>query len=127
MPMRNGKPMVGKNHPNWKGNRCLKPIRQRLHCSYQWARWRKAVFKRDNWTCKKCNQRGGRLNVHHYKVSFSKILSCLEKRVGIKNLYETAINYKPLWDIKNGQTLCIKCHKETNNYLKFSGSQNNYT
>lgn len=38
--------------------------------------------------------------------------------------YETAMNWQPLWDINNGQTLCLDCHKKT--YIqKNMGNLNN--
>lgn len=60
--------------------------------------WREAVFKRDNWTCQDCGERGGKLHAHHVK-SFSQ---------------------HPLlrFEVSNGRTLCIPCHKKTDTYLK---------
>jgi len=51
----------------------------------------KAVFVRDNYTCKKCGKRGGDLNAHHLKnySSYPKL------------------RYLPI----NGVVLCKKCHK----------------
>lgn len=59
-------------------------------------RWRKAVFERDNYTCQACGQIGGALNAHHVK--------------SYKNHPELRES------VSNGLTLCVECHKKTDNY-----------
>lgn len=49
-----------------------------------------SVFKRDNYTCKKCHKRGGELNAHHM------------------DSYHWYINGRT--DVNNGITLCVECH-----------------
>ena len=53
--------------------------------------WRKAVFERDNYTCQRCQKRGGELQAHHIKP-YAK--------------YE-----KLRYEISNGVCLCESCHK----------------
>jgi len=63
------------------------------------AKWRKTIFKRDNYTCQICKIRGGKLNADHIKswTLFPKL------------------RYK----ISNGRTLCIACHRKvTAKFLK---------
>lgn len=55
--------------------------------------WRTKVFKRDNWTCQDCGQRGGVLNADHIKP---------------QSLYPE-LRFK----VSNGRTLCRPCHKKT--------------
>jgi 5-methylcytosine-specific restriction endonuclease McrA len=53
-------------------------------------------FERDHYTCLVCGEVGGRINAHHIK-SFK--------------------DYPELrFEVDNGITLCINCHKLTNNY-----------
>ena len=56
-----------------------------------YRQWREAVYERDNYTCQKCGERGGKLNAHHIKpyAKYSKLRH----------------------DVSNGITLCEKCHK----------------
>ena len=84
---------VGKNHPAWKGGPKARKVRDAS--SYRYIQWRNKVFKRDNWTCQVCNARSAKgnpvsLRSHHIK-SWAK--------------------YPKLrFIIKNGITLCAKCH-----------------
>ena len=101
----------------WTG--FLKSIHHRIRNSGEYKQWRTKNHERDNYTCYKCKQRGGRLHVHHHIIPFSKILNSLKQWCDEFNLdlYESALKFKPLWDINNGQTLCKKCHKKTDDYL----------
>ena len=64
----------------------------------EYNRWRKLVFKRDAYTCKKCYARGGYLEAHH------------------KHFW---IDYpKERFWVKNGITLCGKCHKMEHKQLR---------
>lgn len=58
----------------------------------EYQEWRRGVFQRDEYTCQKCGQIGGNLNAHHIK----KFKDFPKQR----------------YDIDNGLTLCIDCHKE---------------
>lgn len=76
---------VGKKAPWERKNKDYRKTKQ-----YQ--EWRTKVFVRDNYTCQKCGQVGGELNAHHIKL-FSKFV-------------------KLRYEVSNGQTLCVSCHKE---------------
>lgn len=58
--------------------------------------WRTSVFERDNYTCQACGRRGGTLNADHVK-SF-------------------AFHPELRLDLDNGRTLCVSCHRKTDNY-----------
>lgn len=57
----------------------------------QYKEWREFVFNRDNYICQKCKEKGSKLNAHHIK--------------------EWHKYQEDRFEINNGITLCIKCHK----------------
>lgn len=65
---------------------------ERIRGSIEFRLWREAVFARDNWTCRKCKERGDKLHPHHIK-NFAQFL---ELRFAIDN----------------GITFCKECHKK---------------
>lgn len=90
----------GNKNPAWKGG--ITPKNQKIRHSIEYRLWREAVFARDNWTCEKCKQRGGRLHSHH-----------------IKNFPQYP---KLRFAINNGITFCRDCHQE---FHKIYGIKNN--
>lgn len=72
-------------------NKSKKP---RVYRSIQ-SGWAKEVLTRDGFKCKSCGS-AEKLQAHHIK--------------SVKNFPEL------LDDINNGETLCFKCHKKTENY-----------
>ena len=85
---------LGPKNPRWKGG--ITTEIRKIRNSMKLRLWREAVFARDNFTCQDCGQRGGRLQAHHVK----------------------AFKLKPelRYEILNGITLCIDCHKKTDTY-----------
>lgn len=78
----------GERHPMWKGG--ITPINRKIRESFEYKLWREAVFRKDNYTCVWCGERGGKLNADHIKP-FSLYP---ELRLAIDN----------------GRTLCKTCH-----------------
>lgn len=81
--------MKGKNNPNYKHGKSK--FRNRFQVTRKYKDWRQFIFQRDNYTCQKCNQKGGNLEAHHIKPF---------------NLFPKLRLQKD-----NGITLCLICHK----------------
>lgn len=82
------------NHWNWKGG--ITPIRKKLYFSEDYKNWRKSVFERDKYQCVSCGCVGNDLQADHIKP------------------WSEYPEFR--FDIDNGRTLCINCHKKTDTY-----------
>lgn len=82
-----------KNH-NWKGG--ITPVNIIIRQGLTYRLWRESVFKRDNYICQLCGQRGGILNADHIKPF--------------------ALFIKLRFSLDNGRTLCLNCHRKTDTY-----------
>ena len=103
--------MYGRRGPKshmWKGGK--NSINNQVRECYEYDQWRKACFERDSYSCQHCNQRGGTLNVDHIKQLAQLILEY--NITTMKNAYSCPA----LWNIDNGRTLCVPCHKQTETY-----------
>ena len=96
----------------WKGG--ITPTVKLIRRCFKYRQWRSDVFTRDDYTCQECNKRGYSLEAHHIKT-FSKLI----EEYKIKTTDE-AINCEELWNINNGITLCVNCHKKTDTYARNS-------
>lgn len=96
--------MSGDKAPNWQGGKTLENFTIRHTLDYRL--WRESVFKRDDYTCQECGSRNGNgkkivLNADHI-MPFS--------------------DYPELrFDINNGRTLCVPCHRKTPTYGNYKG------
>ena len=78
----------------WKGG--ITEENHQIRNSLPYRMWREAVFKRDNFTCQDCGTRGGTLQADHI---------------------EPFAYYPELrFEISNGTTLCVPCHRKTPTY-----------
>ena len=87
-------------------------LNQLIRVSFKYRQWRSDIFTRDDFTCQRCEQRGGKLHAHH-KKRLAKILQFYE----IVTI-EKALECEELWNINNGITYCKDCHNEVHNSLK---------
>ena len=82
------------NNPNWKGG--VTKENDKIRKSYKYRKWRKAIFLRDNYTCQLCGKRGEYMHADHIKPF--------------------AYYPKLRFELINGRTLCVPCHRKTNTY-----------
>lgn len=108
----------GKNNSNWKGG--VTKLQEKIRKSFKYRQWRSDVFQRDHYTCQDCSAKNGVgngetiLNADHIKP-FALIL-----QESLIDTFEKAMICEQLWNINNGRTLCIDCHKKTPTYLNNS-------
>jgi 5-methylcytosine-specific restriction endonuclease McrA len=81
-----------------------------LRQCFKYRKWREEIYNRDNWTCQECGIRGGKLHAHH-KIRFADLI--IENKI---QSFEQGFNCLKLWNINDGITLCVKCHRKTENY-----------
>ena len=100
--------LSGKYPANLNGKRGIKPRYYHLkkrpkHEGAEYAEWRLNVWKRDNFTCQICNKTANELKKDKIKICADHI--------------KPFCNYPELrYEISNGRTLCIPCHKRTVTY-----------
>lgn len=101
----------GTQNPNWKPPAERKTLLgTAIRQTEKYAQWRFAVFQRDGFKCVWCNDCIKAINADHIK-KFAFIL----KENKIKSV-EEALQCSELWDISNGRTLCVQCHKQTDTF-----------
>lgn len=87
---------IGADHWNWQGG--IADGNRKERGSGEYAKWKNAVFAKDNYTCQICDIRGGNLSAHHLK--------------------EWAKYPESRYDVNNGQCLCYDCHMELHGLKK---------
>ena len=95
--------LTGSNNGNYKHG--LYPLAMKIRRCDKYKLWRAKVFERDNYTCQDCGISGVYIEADHIK-GFAKIM--IEYNI---NTFSKANGCSALWDIKNGRTLCVSCHK----------------
>ena len=119
----------GNKHYAWKGG--ITELETLIRNLIENREWKRQVFQRDNYTCTECNikytkqkpvymeahhERAFSLLVHDFLKEYSQFSPIEDK----ETLQKISISYLPFWDINNGISLCVDCHKKTDTYLKVS-------
>lgn len=78
-------------------------LNKRIRVNSKYLKWRADVFKRDNYHCQHCGEKGY-LEAHHI-IPYSKIVFEFKIRT-----LKQAMNCKLFWDVGNGISYCRKCH-----------------
>lgn len=93
------KTRLGDKNPAWKGG--VTPLNHSLRTSRQYKNWRTSIFEKDNYSCVLCGTRNG----------------------NGKSIFLQADHIKPFsqfpelrFNLDNGRTLCLDCHKTTETY-----------
>lgn len=89
----------GKIHPMWKGG--VTSIYKTIRKSTNYKIWRKSVFERDNYTCQECGLKSGNgksVELHPDHIKPFSLFPELR------------------FNLFNGRTLCIDCHRKTPTY-----------
>lgn len=95
------KKRIGIKHHNWKGG--ITTENHKIRNSSEYARWRTLVFERDNYTCVICYARSG--------IGKAVLLQA--------DHIKQFAHFKELrFELSNGRTLCVECHKKTDTYGK---------
>ncbi len=84
----------GSKSHRWEGGKLSEAMR--IRGSREYSQWRTAVYERDDYTCKLCGVRGGRLHADHIKPF--------------------ALYPELRLDLNNGRTLCAPCHFKTDTW-----------
>jgi len=91
---------LGHNNPAWKGGIDKDKLFRRK--SVQYTNWRNAVFIRDGYRCLDCGAKNG-------ETGHRVILNA-------DHIYPYSIYPRLRYEVENGRTLCLDCHRKTNTY-----------
>jgi 5-methylcytosine-specific restriction endonuclease McrA len=100
----------GKRNPKWRGGKTALALL--IRTSGRYRVWREAVFARDSYTCVHCGVHSG--NGHRIWLNADHVVPLSHLMTQHKLLtFEDAEQCAALWDVSNGRTLCVECHRAT--------------
>lgn len=93
----------------WKGG--VSSLQKKIRNSNRYRQWRTSVFQRDHYTCVWCGKEGGVLNADHI-IPFSTFVGEQDLSREEYDIVDEMARNEKYWDIENGKTLCVSCHKK---------------
>lgn len=115
---------IGRKNGRWINGKTS--VRKTIRSLDRYTDWRFKILKRDDFKCTNCGYRGYLEVDHIYKLAFllDDFFKTFRDKRKIRNrkfLINKMKKYKPFWNIKNGRTLCLKCHQKTDTYMTKKG------
>uniref|UniRef100_A0A6M3J3X2 Putative HNH endonuclease n=1 Tax=viral metagenome TaxID=1070528 RepID=A0A6M3J3X2_9ZZZZ len=95
--------LQGKNSVNWEGGKSS--LENRVKRNFRHKLWRESVLKRDNFACRLCGYKDKKNHAHHI-IKLKTIIN--ENLLKIESYN---FDIPALWDINNGKTYCLTCHR----------------
>jgi hypothetical protein len=116
---------IGEKAYHWKGG--VTPLSRAIRGLFEYKEWRKAIYKRDDWTCQECGARSKAkakisLRAHHKKDFFILLAEFLKEYDQFSpyedqhTLLRLATKWLPFWEAE-GITLCKDCHNNKHKEL----------
>lgn len=105
------KGICGPNHNTWiEPDKRKGTLNKNIRRLKEMKEWRHKVFEKDDYTCVDCGKRGSYLHADHIKplhflLTEYKILKPSD-----------AVKTPEIWNVENGRTLCVPCHKLTKTF-----------
>lgn len=101
------------------------PVKNLIRSQFLYREWRAKIYERDDYTCQVCGERskaGKRKEIHAHHI---KHLADIIREFEIKTIQD-AQNCGELWEINNGITMCVDCHKMAHNWkvVDYTGNEN---
>lgn len=88
-------------------------LREYIRGLWFYSEWKRKIKERDNFTCQICGRKPLTKNEIHADHITPLAHIVYNKNI---NTVKEARECKELWDINNGRTLCIECHKKTDTW-----------
>ena len=103
--------IIGPEHNKWiEPDKRKGTLNKNIRRLKEMKEWRQKVFEKDNYTCTSCGKRGSYLHADHIKpLHFLLIKYKILKP-------SDAVKTPEIWNVENGRTLCVPCHKLTKTF-----------